>query len=507
MPDDTPEKVGRYEIIRAIGKGAMGVVYEGRDPMIGRRVAIKMCRADVLESSGLRSEILKRFERELRAAGALQHPNIITIYDVGEVNDAPYIAMEYVEGNDLRHVIERRSEYTLPEMIELCAKVCEALHEAHRHGVIHRDVKPANILLPASGGVKVADFGIARVPNSELTIDGAIVGTPHYMSPEQFTGATLDGRSDLFSVGIILYELLTGEKPFAGEALSTVMHHVLKRDPVPPSELNASLPPSLDQVLRKALAKRPNDRYADGNTMAAALREAISAEPRPDVLVGAPRRAQTLIGATRPPAPETEPPMPEVKDEDSTVRRRGVPDLDDDHSSSMLLPAIGVGLFAALIVIAIALRVQAPRQSGAPAPAANAAATEATQPPAMKDAIFLAVWAADTQELFDKIAAAKSTDEITAIRRELPQAAAVQVRAIGAQAVLTDTQPGGDFVLTASVNPFGKPLAVPAEVKELAVIVTSAGYQDKKFTLARSEDGSWPVHPVVLMKAPEVASP
>lgn len=283
QPETPPSRLGRYLIVRELGKGAMGVVYEGLDPNIGRRVAIKTARRDVLAASGMMDEMMQRFLREARAAGALNHPNIITIYDADEEDGTAYIAMEFIEGCDLRRLVEQRRRLDLEEILEIGATVCDALDAAHRKGVVHRDIKPANILLPAEGGLKIADFGIAHVADSNLTQEGALIGTPHYMSPEQFMGQKVDGRADLFSVGIILYELLTGEKPFTGEALSTVMHHVIKTTPVPPSELNFSVPKHLDRVLLKAMAKRPQDRYQDGRTMAAALREC--AKPNPDYQV------------------------------------------------------------------------------------------------------------------------------------------------------------------------------------------------------------------------------
>jgi serine/threonine-protein kinase len=284
QPDTPPVRLGRYMIVRELGKGAMGVVYEGLDPNIGRRVAIKTARRDVLAASGMMEEMMQRFLREARAAGALNHPNIITIYDADEQDGTAYIAMEFIEGHDLRRLVEQRRRLDLAEILEIGATVCEALDAAHRKGVVHRDIKPANILLPKEGGLKIADFGIARVADSNLTQEGALIGTPHYMSPEQFMGHKVDGRADLFSVGIILYELLTGEKPFTGEALSTVMHHVIKTMPVPPSELNFSVPKHVDRVLLKAMAKRPQDRYQDGRAMAAALRECAKVNPDYKVL-------------------------------------------------------------------------------------------------------------------------------------------------------------------------------------------------------------------------------
>ena len=285
MPEDShPTSLGRYEIVRELGRGAMGVVYEGRDPKIGRRVAIKTARLDVVSQAGVGDEMTARFLREAQAAGQLNHPNIITIYDADEEKGIAYIAMEFVEGEDLRDLMLRRQSLEISDMVEIAATVCDALAAAHDQGVIHRDIKPANVIMAPGMPLKVADFGIAHVSDSTLTQDGALIGTPHYMSPEQFMGQRLDGRSDLFSVAIMLYEMLTGEKPFTGEQLSTVMHHVVKTDPVPPAELNYNVPESVSRVLLKALDKRPAGRYPDGRAMAAALRESLKDHPDPAVL-------------------------------------------------------------------------------------------------------------------------------------------------------------------------------------------------------------------------------
>ncbi|HNT87265.1 MAG TPA: serine/threonine-protein kinase, partial [Candidatus Hydrogenedentes bacterium] len=267
-----PDHLGRYRIVRELGRGEMGVVYEGLDPNIERRVAIKTVRRDKIESSPNADEMMKRFLREARAAGALNHPNIIIIHDADEANGIGYIVMEFLEGGDLRKVIEEKRHVDPETVAEMGAAICEALASAHDRGVIHRDIKPANIMTPPGGPIKVADFGIAHMSDSTLTQEGALIGTPFYMSPEQCMGQEVDGRSDLFSVAVMLYELLTREKPFTGEALTTVMYHVINANPAPPHELNVNVPEALSRVILKALSKRPVDRYLDGRAMAAALR-------------------------------------------------------------------------------------------------------------------------------------------------------------------------------------------------------------------------------------------
>lgn len=295
---DIPKSLGRYEIVRELGRGAMGVVYEGRDPNIGRRVAIKTMRKDVMEASGRAEEMLERFLREAQAAGLLNHPNIITIYDAGEEGDTTYIAMEFVEGSSLRDLLDDKKILDAEEIATLGATICDALAEAHRQGIVHRDIKPDNILLPEHGALKVADFGIARVTNSNLTQDGELIGTPYYMSPEQFMGQKIDGRSDLFSVAVILYEMLTNEKPFMGEALTAMMHNVINTNPIPPQKLNFNIPSVLGEVVMKALSKRPGDRYPDGRAMAQALRECLKPNPDPAKLGLVPDANATVLSSS-----------------------------------------------------------------------------------------------------------------------------------------------------------------------------------------------------------------
>ena len=274
-----PSKLGKYEVRRELGHGAMGVVVEGYDPVISRRVALKTVRRDQLDRSEA-EEILTRFRREAQAAGRLNHPNIVQIYEYGEEpgpdGGTAFIAMEFIEGRELKDYFDANERFPIAETVRIMAQLLEALDYSHRNGVVHRDVKPANIILLKDGTVKVADFGIARVESSTLTQAGSVLGTPSYMSPEQFMGQTVDGRSDLFSAGIILYQFLTGEKPFTG-ALTTIMHKVLKEDPAAPSALNVQVPRPFDGLVRMALAKRPDERFQSGREFAAALQAAMAA--------------------------------------------------------------------------------------------------------------------------------------------------------------------------------------------------------------------------------------
>jgi len=273
------KKLGKYEIRGELGQGAMGIVYDGFDPMIGRRVALKTVRRDQLDRAEV-EEILARFKREAQAAGRLSHPNIVSIYEYGEDNGTAFIAMEFVEGRELKEHFDANERFPMAEIVRIMGQLLDALDFSHKNGVVHRDIKPSNIILLKDGTVKVADFGIARVESSNLTQAGSVLGTPSYMSPEQFMGQTVDGRSDLFSAGVILYQFLTGEKPFTG-ALTTIMHKVLKEEPAAPSELNVQVPRPFDALIRKALAKRPDERFQNGREFVIALKMAAAGQAVP----------------------------------------------------------------------------------------------------------------------------------------------------------------------------------------------------------------------------------
>jgi serine/threonine-protein kinase len=280
--------LGKYEIRHEIGRGAMGIVYEGYDPMIKRIVALKTIRADQLAGADA-ANVVARFRREAQAAGRLNHPNIVSIYEFGEDAGTWFIAMERIDGRELKQCFEANERFTTADIVRIMSQVLDALDYSHHQGVIHRDIKPANIFLLPGGVVKVADFGIAHIETSNLTQVGAVMGTPSYMSPEQIMGLPVDGRSDLFSAGVILYQFLTGERPFAGSA-TTTMQKVLKEDPLPPSSLNVQAPAGMDAVVRQALAKRPEDRFQTAREFADALRAAapsLSSTVAEPTLVGA----------------------------------------------------------------------------------------------------------------------------------------------------------------------------------------------------------------------------
>lgn len=269
------QKIGRYEILGELGHGAMGVVYKGRDPIIDRLVAIKTIRFDRFYEEQEIQNLKERFFKEAQAAGQLIHPNIVTVFDVGENKGLSFMTMEYIEGESLSQFTARDRLLPPEKVLTIIIEAAEALDFAHRRGIVHRDVKPANIMLTPTGQVKVMDFGIAKLPTSTLTQTGSILGTPSYMSPEQINGLDLDGRSDLFSLGSVFYELLTGTKPFKGETLSALSNQITQGTPQPVSRTNPDIPPSCDEILLQALAKAPQNRFQSGKDMAEALKKIL----------------------------------------------------------------------------------------------------------------------------------------------------------------------------------------------------------------------------------------
>ncbi len=264
-------KAGRYQIISELGRGAMGVVYEGFDPVIGRAVAIKTMLTEGL--SGNEFETYRaRFQREAQAAGILAHPNIVTIYDFGEDDGFLFLAMELMKGKSLEKLLQEQSVLPIETIIPIYQQVCSALDFAHQHKIVHRDIKPANIMILENGLIKVADFGIAKMMATGMTRAGQILGTPNYMSPEQVKGRHVDGRSDIFALGVILYELVTGEKPFSGQNVTTVIYKIMNENPIPPRELEPTIHPGLSYVITKALAKGIDERYQTCNELAEDLK-------------------------------------------------------------------------------------------------------------------------------------------------------------------------------------------------------------------------------------------
>jgi serine/threonine protein kinase len=274
-PQENPEtkRFGRYEVVAELGRGAMGVVYKARDPQIDRLVAVKTVSLWGQEPDE-EKEFRLRFMNEAQAAGRLHHPGIVAVFDVGESseNRDPYLVLEYVAGESLSRILSREKKLPPLRAMKVAEEIADALDYAHAQGVIHRDVKPANILVTETGHAKIADFGIAKLNLAHFTIPGRVLGTPAYMAPEQLSGEGADGRSDLFSLGVILYAMVTGHSPFQGDSATTVCFKVANREPIAASALDMTLPPQMDAIISRAMAKDPAERYQKGADFAEDLR-------------------------------------------------------------------------------------------------------------------------------------------------------------------------------------------------------------------------------------------
>jgi serine/threonine protein kinase len=355
------QTLGRYEIRGTLGRGAMGVVHDGFDPVIGRRVAIKTVRLPDQADAEAQEEVA-RFRRESQAAGRLTHPNIVSVYDFGETGDVAFIVMEFVDGPTLKALLDKQERFALPAIQRIMDDLLAGLRFSHERGIVHRDIKPANVMLTSEGQAKIADFGIARIENSSMTQVGTVLGTPSYMSPEQFMGQVVDARTDIYSAGVLLYQLLTGDRPFDG-GFSTIMHKALHTDPPWPSEVTVTAPAALDAVVRRAMAKRPEERFASAAEFAAAIRAAMvpggtSTEATQEATVVLRRPVEVAPPIT--PAPSPKPTAP------ARVRSR------------TLLPiAAGIGIIGLAGVGAGAWFLRTPT----PAPVAEVTPEPLPQPP------------------------------------------------------------------------------------------------------------------------------
>ncbi len=264
-----PTKLGKYEIKAELGRGAMGVVYSARDPRLGRPVALKTMSPSVAGDP----ELLQRFYREAQSAGQLRHPNIVTIYDIDEADGIPFIAMEFLEGESLEQIIAARKDLTVVKKVDVMVQTCKGLYYAHQHGIVHRDIKPANVVVLTDGMVKIVDFGIARIAGGSMTRTGIVLGTPMYMSPEQVLGHTVDARSDIFSVGVILYELLTFQNPFVADDMPTILFKIVDQPAPPLTSVLPNCPPQLENVVMRALAKNREERYQTAEDLAFDLQQ------------------------------------------------------------------------------------------------------------------------------------------------------------------------------------------------------------------------------------------
>jgi len=352
------EKLGKYEIRGELGRGAMGVVYDGWDPGLARRVAIKT--AIIPDAADPETqEQLARFQREAQAVGRLTHPNIVGVFDYGEANGSAYIVMEFIDGPTLKSMLDKQERFPVTEIVRIMQDVLAGMQFSHERGVVHRDIKPANVMMTSDRQAKIADFGIARIESSSMTQAGTIMGTPAYMSPEQFMGQVVDARSDIYSAGVMLYQMLTGERPFEG-GLSAIMHKALNTEPPAPSQISVTVPRSMDAVVRQAMAKRPDERFPTATAFSQALGAALRGDAQPAAGIDDP----TII-AVKPRQPAEAPKPAPVSQPAAPAKKSPVPMIAG--IAAVVLALGGGGAFFML-------------GSDKPAPAPTVIATPATPP-------------------------------------------------------------------------------------------------------------------------------
>jgi tRNA A-37 threonylcarbamoyl transferase component Bud32 len=370
--DPAPRGVlGRYRITGEIAHGAMGVIYKARDPLIDRVVAIKTIALGLSDAEAGAFE--RRFFREAKSAGRLNHPNVVTIYDVGKSGDVAYIAMEFLQGRSLREILDSGVVLPPEQVADIGAQIADGLAFAHRQQVVHRDVKPANIMVLDTGGVKITDFGIALLPTATRTLTASVFGSPRYTSPEQVMGRDVDGRSDIFSLGAVIYEMLTGLPPFSADDLNGILRQVLTEPTPPPSVHNPTLPPAFDHIVGKALAKDPNDRYQDAAAMAADLRNYASLEFATPGIAPLPPLEHPTVADKAPDIPEW---MPDPGD------ARPAPAAAPDAAARRTKLRLGIGIGGGVLLLAVAFALGLRSTPDAPTRPVTASAEPARGSPA-----------------------------------------------------------------------------------------------------------------------------
>lgn len=452
-----PGTLGRYQISGEIARGAMGVIYKARDPLIDRVVAIKTIALSFTPSEIEAFE--RRFFREAKSAGRLNHPNIVTIYDVGKADDVAYIAMEYLDGRSLREVLDSGVVLPHDQVADIAAQVAEGLAFAHAHDVVHRDVKPANIMVLHTGRVKITDFGIALLPTGTRTLTANVFGSPRYTSPEQVMGRTVDGRSDIFSLGAVLYEMLTGLPPFAADDLNGILKQVLSEPTPPPSTHNPTIPAAFDHIVGKALAKDPADRYQDAAAMAADLRNYASLEFDSPGLSPLPPLEHPTVDLRAPQLPAS---MPV-----DTAERQAATDATAGATRQRARTRLGLGIAGGVALVAIAFAIGYRSLPEAPAPASGTGVTSAEAP-------------------------AKSSEGGTRAMPDVTAAAAPAAKAVEpAPAVMASSTP-------AAGSP--EPVAVPAPPAAPASTVAASGATSSPGATATVEGA--PAKPAAPAKPP-----
>src|SRR5258708_1121748 len=393
-----PNVIGRYQVQESIGYGAMGAVYKAFDPLMKRTLAIKTSRLDIPRESPQYKWFIERFYHEARISGTLSHPNIVTLFDIGEEGGVPYLAMEFVEGQTLASLIEKGVRFKPEKVIGLASQIASAVDYAHSKGVIHRDIKPSNVILFDEDRVKVTDFGIAKLVDAEMTQSGTLLGTPSYMSPEQAMGDKLDGRSDIFSLGVCCFEMLSGEQPFPGNNVTSILYKLVHVDPIEPAnlEMNGLVPQKWHEVFGKALAKKPDDRYQTAGAFVQDLEYCLGSWfgglGADQTIVTAPPTVETTTTLAHIPLPEIQPPPPPPappREEASAPRAPApskvkpvqrplapAPAAEDDSPATVLMKAQPWGADSPATVLMKAPAVPPPVKKKASAPPPSPAETD-----------------------------------------------------------------------------------------------------------------------------------
>ena len=400
------ENIGRYRILGEVGRGAMGIVYKAQDPAIGRTIAIKSIRLLDLTDEKERERLRERLFREAQSAGILSHPGIVTIYDIAEENGMAYIFMEFVNGPPLEKMLRVEQTPDKETLLSIFRQTAAALDYAHKKGIVHRDIKPANIMIHEDGTAKITDFGVAKIVSQQMTLAGTMMGTPSYMPPEQVQGASVNGRADQFSLAVIAYEVLTGEKPFVAEYLPTLLYKIVREEPLAPQRLNPTLNSQVETVLRKGLAKNADDRYETCVDFINALSTALTASkgwtPLPRgasqnmPTVGSREGLETIDDRGAPPAATNPPPFPVAAPRDILIApslpiepiARRMPPAETSHvARNLLLSALVIGLVIAGSFAAIQKFTANPKPVVAqetPQQTAQGSTPDTSQPPAQQ---------------------------------------------------------------------------------------------------------------------------
>ncbi len=469
------DQIGRYRVLDELGRGATGVVYRAQDPAIGRTIAIKTIRLSDFTDESERERLRERLFREAQSAGILSHPNIVTIYDIAEENGLAYIFMECVDGPPLEKVLNTKDPPLSGEVaLSFLRQTATGLDYAHKKGIVHRDIKPANILIHERIHAKITDFGVAKIISQQMTQSGVMMGTPNYMSPEQVQGHAVDGRADQFSLAVIAYEMLTGEKPFLADQLPALLFRIVREDPVAPQRLNPTVGPQVEMVLRKALAKSANDRYANCTDFVDALTAALQASPgwRPLPRSSAhsmPTFAGPAVAAVKPVIPPPAPPVISTPPVVPPLLRDDEPEPRNPLLKSLVWMLVGIGLVG-LVLFGAQKYLFNRDAEPAPVIATQAQpAQPATQPPPVKPSpVGESPAPATTPEKPPEVTApVKTAAPVVVPKPAIEQSVQFLTEPPGAQAVID-----GDQAVTCKT-----PCMLPLSAGRHALVVQLSGYR------------------------------